>query len=186
MAGRSRVRSRVDELPEHGRMRLNEMLADVSYTYQDIVDELEQDGYEISRSAVARYAARHNASAMRLKQAQEQTTALLNVFRENKDIESTELAVAILTDGITRRIAMADEEYEDIPLEKAGRLLVQLQRSSVYKERWAKHRETLVASVEQNIMRRMRELLKDMPDLLAQLQTVVAEAAAEEMRRDDA
>ena len=68
---RNRVRSRVDELPEEVRTRLDAMLADVNYTYQDISQALTGEGYEISRSAVGRYAMRHNSAARRLKEASE-------------------------------------------------------------------------------------------------------------------
>ncbi|MFR1618142.1 MAG: phage protein Gp27 family protein [Dysosmobacter welbionis] len=36
-------------------------------TYQEIADTLTGQGYEISRSAVGRYAMRHNSAARRLK-----------------------------------------------------------------------------------------------------------------------
>ena len=108
---RNRIKSRVDELPDEIRAQLDTMLADVNYTYQDIADTITDLGYEISRSAVGRYAMRHNSAARRLKEASEQTTALLQFIRENQDVESTELASAIMIDGLTRRIATADEDW---------------------------------------------------------------------------
>jgi len=118
---RNRIKSRVDELPDEIRAQLDAMLADVNYTYQDIADTITDLGYEISRSAVGRYAMRHNSAARRLKEASEQTTALLQFIRENQDVESTELASAIMIDGLTRRIATADEDFDAMPLDKAGR-----------------------------------------------------------------
>ena len=109
---RNRIKSRVDELPDEIRAQLDAMLADVNYTYQDIADTITDLGYEISRSAVGRYAMRHNSAARRLKEASEQTTALLQFIRENQDVESTELASAIMIDGLTRRIATADEDFD--------------------------------------------------------------------------
>ena len=58
---RNRIKSRVDELPDEIRAQLDAMLADVNYTYQDIADTITDLGYEISRSAVGRYAMRHNS-----------------------------------------------------------------------------------------------------------------------------
>ena len=55
---RNRIKSRVDELPDEIRAQLDAMLADVNYTYQDIADTITDLGYEISRSAVGRYAMR--------------------------------------------------------------------------------------------------------------------------------
>jgi hypothetical protein len=175
----------VDELPEELRRLLDSRLADVNYTYQDIADELKQKGHDVSRSAIGRYALRHNSAAKRLKEASEQTTALLNYIRENQDVESTELASAIMIDGLTRRIATADEDFDALPIDKAGRLLVQLQRSTVYKERWRKERRYAIESVERTIKARMREAVQNDPDLLTKLQQLVSDAAAEEVARDE-
>ena len=175
---RQRIKSRVDEFPDEIRAQMDGMLADVNYTYQEIADTLTEQGYEISRSAVGRYAMRHNSAARRLKEAREQTTALLQQIRENQDVESTELASAILIDGLTRRIATAEEDFDALPLDKAGRLLVQLQRSTIYKERWRKERLAAIESVERNVKARMRQMVQDDPDLLERLQQLVSEAAA--------
>ncbi|MFQ8758077.1 MAG: phage protein Gp27 family protein [Intestinimonas sp.] len=182
---RQRIKSRVDEFPDEIRAQMDGMLADVNYTYQEIADTLTEQGYEISRSAVGRYAMRHNSAARRLKEAREQTTALLQQIRENQDVESTELASAILIDGLTRRIATAEEDFDALPLDKAGRLLVQLQRSTIYKERWRKERLAAIESVERNVKARMRQMVQDDPDLLERLQQLVSEAAAEEAGRDE-
>ena len=182
---RNRIRSRVDELPEELRTLLDARLADVGYTYQEIAGELTEAGYEISRSAIGRYAMRHNNAARRLREASEQTAALMQIIRENQDVESSELAASILMDGLTRRIATAEEDFDILPLDKAGRLLVQLQRSTVYKERYRKDRREAIASVERNIMARMRQLIQTNPVLLTQIEALVHEAAQEEVLKDE-
>lgn len=182
---RRRIRSRVDEFPDEIRAELDSMLADVTITYQEIADNLTARGYQISRSAVGNYAMRHNAAAQRLKEAREQTTALLQFIRENQDVESTELASAIMIDGLTRRIATAEEDFDALPLDKAGHLLVQLQRSTIYKERWRKERLAAIEAVEKNVKRRMRQMVQNDPELLERLQQLVSEAAAEEAGRDE-
>lgn len=185
MGEHTRIKARVDEFPEEIRARLDDMLADVNNSYQEIADTITGLGYKISKSAVHRYAFHHNKAAMRLKEASEQTKALLQFVRENQDVESTDLASAIMIDGLIRRIATADEDFDTMPLDKAGRLLVQLQRSTVYKERWRKDRLAAIEAVEQNVKARMRRAVQNDPDLLARLQQLVSEAAAEEAGRDD-
>lgn len=182
---RNRIHSRVDEMPPELRQLLDDMLADTRYSYQDITDEINAQGFEISRSSVGRYAMRHNSAAKRLKAAKEQTDALISFIRENQGMESTELATAILTDGLTRRLATADEEFDNMPVEKAGQLLVQLQRTTVYKERYKKERGAVISAVEANIKQRMRELIRDDPPLLARLQQLVSDAAEEEANKAD-
>ncbi|MDL2258873.1 DUF3486 family protein [Eubacteriales bacterium OttesenSCG-928-K08] len=185
MGKRERIRSRVDELPTAVRQHLDDMLTNVNISYQEIADEITDLGYEISRSSVGRYAQRTNAAARRLKEAAAQTSALLSFVRENQDVESTELATAIMIDGLTRRIATAEEEYDDLSIEKAGKLLVQLQRSAVYKERWRNARKQVIEAVEKNVKARMRQAIQNDPALLAQLQQLVSDAAAEEVSRDE-
>ena len=182
---RNRIKSRVDELPPLARQLLDARLADVRYSYTEIAEEMTSKGWEISKSSVGRYALRRNAVAKRLKEAREQTIALINTVRDNKDIEATEVASSILIDGLTRRIATAEEEFEEMPLEKAGKLLVALQRSTVYKERMKSTRSRACKDVESNILRRMREQVHSDPDLLARLTDIVQAAAAEEAMRDD-
>jgi len=182
---RKRIRSRVDELPEAVRVKLDAMLADVTYTYQDIAEAVTAEGYEISRSSVGRYAMRHNSAAQRLKEAAAQTAALVQLIRDNQDVESTELASAIMIDGLTRRIATADEDFYALPLDKAGHLLVQLQRSAIYKERYRKERRSAIEAVERNVKARMRQIVQDNPALLKQLSQLVSDAAAEEAGRDE-
>lgn len=182
---RNRIRSSIDELPPVIRQVVDEMLADVRYKYEDIVTRLKELGFEISRSAIGRYALRSNKQAARLKAAREQTDALIHLVRDNQDIEASEIATAIMINGLTQRLATAEEEYEDIPLDKAGRLLIQLQRTVVYKERMKKERRQVIEAVERNVKSRMRQAIQGDPDLLARLQELVSEAAAEEVARDE-
>jgi hypothetical protein len=182
---RNRVRSTVDELPDDGRKLLDELLADVRYTYDEIAARMAEKGWPISRSSIGRYALRQNAVARRIKEAREQTMALIGVMRDNRDIETSELASSVFLDALTRRIATADEEFEKLPLDKAGRLLVQLQRTAVYKERMRSTRARACKDVEQTILRRMREQIQGDPDLLARITTIVQAATEEEAKRDD-
>ena len=173
----------MDELPPEGRTLLDGLLADITYTYDAITDEMQRKGYDISRSSISRYALRQNAVAKRLQAAREQTTALLQVARDNKDIEATELATSILIDGLTQKIATAEEEFEAMPLEKAGKLLVQLQRSAVYKARMRATRAQACRDVEAAIMADMRNEIQNDPDLLDRIAAITAAAADREARR---
>lgn len=183
---RNRIRSRVDELPPEAREYLDKQLADVTRTYTEITADMSTHGWDISRSAIGRYALRCNAVASRLRAAREQTVMLLDQMRDNKDLEASELGTSLLIDGLTRRLAMAEEDFEDMPLEKAGRLLVAIQRSAIYKERMRSTRTRACKDVETNILKRLREQIRDDPELYNRLAALVQEAAAEEAKREDA
>lgn len=180
-----RVKSRVDELPPEAREMLNSMLAEVKYTYVEISEAMSAKGWEISRQSIGRYALRQNAVANRLLDVREQTTALLAVARTNQDVEATELATSILIDGLTQKIATAQEEFDEMPLEKAGKLLVALQRSAVYKARMRATRAQACHDVEANILAKIREQVQGDQELVSRLSAIVSTAANEEAKRHD-
>lgn len=182
---KNRIKSRVDELPPEAREMLNSMLADVNYTYVQIADAMMCKGWEISRQSIGRYALRQNAVAKRLMDVREQTTALLAVARTNQDVEATELATSILIDGLTQKIATAQEEFDEMPLEKAGKLLVALQRSAVYKDKMRATRAQACHDVEANILAKIREQVQGDSELVARLAAIVSAAANEEAKRHE-
>ena len=63
---RTRVSSKIDELPEALRVKVDVMLADTSNTYEYISQYLKQEGYEISKSSVGRYAMRSNTDIVNI------------------------------------------------------------------------------------------------------------------------
>lgn len=115
----------------------------------------------------------------------EQTTALLAVARTNQDVEATELATSILIDGLTQKIATAQEEFDELPLEKAGKLLVALQRSAVYKARMRATRAQACHDVEANILAKIREQVQGDQELVTRLSAIVSAAATEEAKRHE-
>lgn len=132
---RTRVSSKVDELPEALRTKVDVMLADTSNTYAYISDYLKAEGYRISKSSIGRYAMRTNTATQRLLEAQAQTEQLLRVVKENPEADYTEAAIMMMMSGLVDKVATAEEEFEDMPLDKAGRLIASLSRTKVYKDR---------------------------------------------------
>ena len=132
---KTRINSKIDELPEIVRTNVDVMLADTSNTYQDISVFLKSQGYEISKSSVGRYAMRSNSAMQRLLEAQQQTEKLVQVVKQNPDADYTEAGMRMLMDGLINKMATAEEEFDQMPLDKAGRLLASLSRTKVYKDK---------------------------------------------------
>ena len=132
---KTRISSKIDELPEIIRTNVDVMLADTSNTYQDISVFLKNQGYEISKSSVGRYAMRSNSAMQRLLEAQQQTEKLVQVVKQNPDADYTEAGMRMLMDGLINKMATAEEEFDQMPLDKAGRLLASLSRTKVYKDK---------------------------------------------------
>lgn len=174
-----RVHCRVDEFPQAAREKIDAMLADPQCTYQEIAEALTAEGYEISKSAIHRYAARVGADQQRLREIGEQTRRLVQALKDNQDVEATEVANALLLDALTRRIATAEEEFDTLPLDKAGRLLVALQRSTVYKARTMEDKTRLVGRVQEAMLGRLREAVQSDEALTARLAELVEQAGRE-------
>ena len=105
---RTRVSSKIDELPEELRVKVDVMLADTSNTYEYISQYLKQEGYEISKSSVGRYAMRSNTATQRLLEAQAQTEQLIRVVKDNPDADYTEAAIMLTMNGLVNKVATAE------------------------------------------------------------------------------
>lgn len=130
-----RRRCKIDELPPDLKLKFAELLSDTKNTYTEIAQFLQDSGYKISRSSVGRYALRSNAALERLQQAQEQTKILVEAVKNNPDADYTEAGMQIMIAELTKRMATAQEEFDDMELDKAGRLLVSVSRTNAYKEK---------------------------------------------------
>ena len=120
---RTRISSKIDELPEELRLKVDVMLADTSNTYAYISEFLNSEGFKISKSSVGRYATRTNTATQRLLEAQAQTEKLIQVVKDNPEADYTEAAIMMMMSGLVDKVAMAEEEFSEMPLDKAGRLI---------------------------------------------------------------
>ena len=126
---RTRVCSKLDELPEELRLKVDVMLADTSNTYEYISKYLKEEGYDISKSSVGRYAMRSNTATQRLLEAQAQTEKLIQVVKDNPNADYSEAAILMTMNGLINKVATAEEEFQEMPLDKAGRLIASLSRT---------------------------------------------------------
>lgn len=181
---KTRISSKVDELPEEIRRGVDVMLTDTSNTYQYISDHLKKQGYDISKSAIGRYAMRSSTAMQRLLEAQAQTERLVQVVQQNPDADYTEAGMRMLMDGLINKMATAEEEFDALPLDKAGRLLASLSRTKVYKDRvrqdMQKKAETAFKEMEKEILKVIRD---DEPSRVAMKE--ILRKAKERMLTDD-
>lgn len=132
---KKRVTSKIDELPELLRTQVDIMLMDTSNSYVYISQWLKEMGHEISKSSVGRYAMRTNTAAQRLLEAQAQTERLIQIVQKNPEADYTEAAIILTMNGLVNKVATAEEEFQEMPIDKAGRLIASLARTKVYKDR---------------------------------------------------
>lgn len=179
-----RITSKIDELPEDLRMKVDVMLADTSNTYEYISQFLKGEGYDISKSSVGRYATRTNNAMQRLLEAQAQTDRLIQVVKENPEADYTEAAILLTMNGLLNKVATAEEEFNEMPLDKAGRLIASLSRTKVYKDRVKQDMRRKADIAFREMESEMLKVIKQDEKSAAQLKEILAKAK-ERMMEDD-
>ena len=181
---KQRITSKIDELPEDLRMKVDVMLADTSNTYEYISQFLKGEGYDISKSSVGRYATRTNNTMQRLLEAQAQTDRLIQVVKENPEADYTEAAILLTMNGLLNKVATAEEEFNEMPLDKAGRLIASLSRTKVYKDRVKQDMRRKADIAFREMESEMLKVIKQDEKSAAQLKEILAKAK-ERMMEDD-
>lgn len=156
-----RVSSKFDDLPDDIILQVDSMLSKNSNTYIDISEFLKSEGYEISKSSVGRYALRTNSAVQRILEAQVQTEKLVQAIQKNPEKDYTDAAMILLMDGLTKKMATAEEEFDLMPLDKAGRLVASISRTKVYKDRvkqdMQKKADIAFREMEESIMKVIKQ-----------------------------
>ena len=181
---KQRITSKIDELPEDLRMKVDVMLADTSNTYEYISQFLKGEGYDISKSSVGRYATRTNNAMQRLLEAQAQTDRLIQGVKENPEADYTEPAILLTMNGLLNKVATAEEEFNEMPLDKAGRLIASLSRTKVYKDRVKQDMRRKADIAFREMESEMLKVIKQDEKSAAQLKEILAKAK-ERMMEDD-
>lgn len=131
-----RKHNKVFNLPEELRNAVDEMLLDTSITYQDISKWLAEKGEPVSKSTIGRYALETKQLAHRLMETQARVQELVKVAKYNQDDEGlTEGALQIAVHKLSERIALIEEELDDLPPEAAIDLMIKLSRAKAYKDK---------------------------------------------------
>lgn len=181
---RVRVTSKIDELPDDIKLKVDVMLADASNTYNYISLWLKEEGYAVSKSSVGRYATRSNTAMQRLLEAQAQTEKLVQAVKENPNGDYTDAAMMMFMDGLVNKIATAEEEFNELPLDKAGRLIASLSRTKVYKDKVKQDMRKKADVAFQELESEMLKVIKNNPESAKQLKSILAKAK-EKMVEDD-
>lgn len=176
---RTRIKSRVDELPEEIKKFLDDLLLDVNITYQEIADAITQKGYEISKSSVGRYALRKNAVLNRLKEATEQTKMIIEASKGNDPLKAVNATVEMMTAGLARKIATAQEEIDNLPVGKAMSATIQLKRVAVEEANALLRSDRLYRKALGDVKAAFINVLKKKPGLVDEIEKAAKEVEKE-------
>lgn len=123
------------QLPKDILQGVDERLVNYNMSYADIRAWLAEKGYKVSQASLSRYAFKVFETAQRIADDLEKTKAVVDFIGRNPELDTTEAISAILKSGLLQKISSAEEEFNDMPIEKAGRLFVQLSRAEADRKR---------------------------------------------------
>lgn len=184
---RTRIVSRMDELPDDIRVQIESMLLDKTISYKEIADWATDSGYPISKSAIGRHAQRTGRAAMRLQYARENANAIITAMQEHRGLELSDAANALVMDNLIQVLSDASaEDYGEIPLPKLIELVLKNQRNAVYKERMVRAYAKDVETVRRALMAELTEQVRHNPELMRQLEAASMAAAEKVVEASEA
>jgi hypothetical protein len=173
---RTRISSKITQLPDDIKEQLDALLLDTSNSYKDIAAWLKSEGYNISKSAVGRYAIRANQAAQRVAETLERTKAIAAAVEKNPDLDFTKASRIVLMDGLMQRISTAEEDFAEMPLDKAGRLIASLARVGVYEQKVKRDYKSKMELAFEALEDELTKAIKADPQLTKELHAVLLKA----------
>lgn len=173
---RTRINSKISQLPDGVKEELDAQLADTANTYTDIAKWLKGKGYDISKSAIGRYAIRANKAAQRVAETLQRTQTIARAVEIHPDLDYTKAASMVMMDGLMQRVSTAEEEFQEMPLDKAGRLIASLSRNATYDKRVRQEMKRKAELAWDQMEGELMEAIKQYPELAGELHDVLARA----------
>lgn len=182
---RTRVSSTVDRLPDDIKGQLDAKLLDTSITYADVSAWLKDEGFEISKSAIGRYAIRSNQAAQRVVETLQRTKAIAAAVDANPDLDYTKAASMVLMDGLMQKVSTAEEEFSEMPLDKAGRLIASLSRNATYDKRVRQDMKKKAELAFDEMEAELMSAIKQDPTLSGELHSILSRAREKVIASED-
>lgn len=181
---RKRVNSKITQLPEDIKEQVDAQLLDTSISYTDISIWLKSKGFNISRSAVGRYSVNANKAAQRVAETLERTKAIAAAVEKNPDLDFTKASRMVLMDGLMQRVSTAEDDFAEMPLDKAGRLIASLSRVGIYEQKIIRDYKTKMELAFEALEEDLLKAIKADPQLKQELHAVL-QKARERILTDD-
>lgn len=174
---------KVEQLPAEIRQLVDQMLAK-GHTYAEIVEAVRAAGESIGKSSVGRYYSKYAAAAERIQRAREAMASAIDLVRDRPDTDLGQFASAIMMQSLADRLTQATaEDFESIPMEKVGRIIADLQKADVARERLKLAHSKGVEAAIAIVKAQLRAEMGGRPDLLNQLYAIV-DAAGEKAKAE--
>lgn len=175
MSGRrNRSHHKVEKL--NCRQTIDRMLAD-GHTYEEIQAAVREAGESIGLASLSRYHNKYAAAAEKIQKTREAMQVVIEAVRDRPDTDLAQVASQMMMQGLLDRVSMAaGDEFADLALDKVGKLIADLQRADVARERLKlAHNKGVEAAVAQ-IKAQLKLELANRPDLVDQLSAIADQA----------
>lgn len=173
---RTRISSTINKLPDEIRVQLDTQLADTTNTYEELAQWLKSEGYAISKSAIGRYSIRSNQAAQRVAETLQRTQAIARAVEQHPDLDYTKAASMVLMEGLMQKVSTAEDEFQEMPLDKAGRLIASLSRNATYDKRVRQDMKKKAELAFEQMETELMAAIKQHPELVGELRDVLARA----------
>lgn len=173
---RTRIDSKIMRLPVDVRELVDARLRDNSITFQEISDWLKERGFEISKSAVGRYALSMNEAAQRVAETLEKMRAIVKAVEDNPDVDYTKASRIMAMDGLLQKVTTAEDEFLDLPLDKAVRLIASLSRTEIYDQKSKQEQKSKMELAFDGMEAELSEKIKADPQLRGEFHDVMEKA----------
>lgn len=132
---KNRTYSKIDGLPEGVKKELDRRLVDKDWTYTALSAWLTDEGHEMTRQVIGRYAIKSNKAAQRIMEAEAEARQLLELVKSSEGKDIAEAGAQVAMASLTRRIALAEEEFDEIGIPEAIKLMTNVGRMKAYKDK---------------------------------------------------
>lgn len=135
MKRKNRKRGKIDLLPTDIRESVDMMINNpAEYRYSDIVDYIKSNGYDVSKSSVARYAQSLNASLERVMLISENFRLINEEMAKYPDLDVSEALARLANHRVLEALQnMTDEDLAAASPEKLINAVPALIRAATYK-----------------------------------------------------
>ncbi|MEG1752471.1 MAG: phage protein Gp27 family protein [Christensenella sp.] len=173
MGSHCRIDGSIDHLPDEVREAVDKRLQDKRISFTSTVEWLNNSGFQISYSAFIRYVKRTNKAAQRLADTMVRAQALTEVAKNMPDVDFTKASAQILLDGLVERITSSPEEFAEISIEKAGRMVTALQKNYIEEKKIDAAYKSKAALVLEQMSADFKDVFSEDKELAVQFSKIV-------------
>ena len=123
--------------------------------------------------------------ANRVADTLQRTQAIAQAVEEHPDLDYTKAASMVLMDGLMRRVSTAEEDFLEMPLDKAGRLIATLSRNATYEKRTRAELKKKAELAFDQMEAELMEAIRQHPELSGELHDVLARAREKVLLDDE-